>query len=109
MRGTRQRDEGLEAHHGCAEATALLSPFQNQRAGHDAVQFMAAGHEMLQPGQIVECGGPLGTGRGGVKHVDWFSANSSAGKTEFSAGHVLGHGLDRQVSGPKALYLARKC
>ena len=77
---------------GVRIATALFAPFQNQRPGNDAVEFMAACHEVLQPGQIVECRGPLGTGRGGVKHVDRPSGNDSSGKTEFSTGHVLGHG-----------------
>ena len=73
-------------------ATALFTPFQNQRPGNDAVELMTASHEMLQPGEIVECCGPLGSGRGGVKHVDRPSGNDSSGKTEFSTGHVLGHG-----------------
>ena len=99
MCSTCERDEGLKTDHGCAEANALLAPFQNQRPGHDAVQFMATCHEVLQPGQIVECYGPLGIRRGSVKHVDRPSGNNSAGKTEFSTGHVLGHGWIARFQG----------
>ena len=99
MRGTGERDEGLKTDHGSPEATALFTPFQDQRAGNDAVQFMAASYEVPQPGQIVECRGPLGIGRGSVKHVDGPSGNNSASKTEFSTGHVLGHGWIARLQG----------
>ena len=91
MRGICERDEGLKADHGRAEPAALPAPFQDQRAGYDAVKFMAAGYEMLQPGQIVEGSGPLRTGRCDIKYVDGYYVYRRTGETEFSTGHVLGH------------------
>jgi hypothetical protein len=50
MRRIGEGDEGLKTDLGRAEPAALPAPSQYQRAGNDAVQFMTAGYEMLQPG-----------------------------------------------------------
>jgi hypothetical protein len=53
------------------------------------MQLMAAGYEVLQPGQIVEGCGPFRTGRPGVKYVDRFYAYGYSGEAELATGHYL--------------------